>query len=608
MDPGRAFGSSRSVGSEWHQQQQKEDGAAAEIYCICRSSDVSRFMIGCDSCNEWYHGDCIKVTAEQAQNIEKWYCKRCTERDPSLRIKYNKKRPGEPLESKQGLKRHESSESDWGEKNLKVHHHTSSSSSKHERHQEHKKHHDKQRFEKDSLNRKKSARMCGNCKACNRTEDCGTCDFCKDMKKFGGPNKLRQKCRLRQCHNFGLLTGGHHEAMNDPDSRETKSTEFSKRVSSSDNREHSRISSESGYNAYERSSHSSRKHLSEKQHADNSRGVSSKEVKVSRDKVKSSSRHSAKDRDFKERKRPKMEGGQRSAPSSGFLWPVVGADYPRQCYGPGCTEAAREGSKYCSDDCGLKLATNRIFEILPQRIQQWQATPCIAEQNNRQELEKIRHQQRLAQEKLMMLDKRRRDLDALIERAKRSTIQPDIENGDAEEEADLNIFCITCGLEVPQKVAMRHMEKCFNKFESQTSYGSLYKSRIEGDPIICDFYSAHQRTYCKRLKVLCPEHTKEPRVTDDEVCGCPIVANVFNDHQTVFCRVAKRKCNRHHCWEKLRKAEIDMERLRQWMLVDELLEQERHIRTAMSNRSGVLGLMLHQTIDHDPSRPMKVVG
>lgn len=52
-----------------------------------------------------------------------------------------------------------------------------------------------------------------------------------------------------------------------------------------------------------------------------------------------------------------MEGGQRSAPSSGFLWPVVGADYPRQCYGPGCTEAAREGSKYCSDDCGLKLAT-----------------------------------------------------------------------------------------------------------------------------------------------------------------------------------------------------------------------------------------------------------
>lgn len=32
-----------------------------------------------------------------------------------------------------------------------------------------------------------------------RTEDCAQCDFCKDMKKFGGPNKIRQKCRLRQC-------------------------------------------------------------------------------------------------------------------------------------------------------------------------------------------------------------------------------------------------------------------------------------------------------------------------------------------------------------------------------------------------------------------------
>ena len=46
---------------------------------------------------------------------------------------------------------------------------------------------------------KRSARMCGECEPCLRTEDCATCDFCKDMKKFGGPNKIRQKCRFRQC-------------------------------------------------------------------------------------------------------------------------------------------------------------------------------------------------------------------------------------------------------------------------------------------------------------------------------------------------------------------------------------------------------------------------
>jgi len=43
----------------------------------------------------------------------------------------------------------------------------------------------------------------------------------------------------------------------------------------------------------------------------------------------------------------------------------------------------------------------------------------------------------------------------------------------------------------------------------------------------------------------------------------------------------------------------------QWMQIDELFEQERHIRAAMANRSGVLGLLLHQTIDHDPLHPLK---
>lgn len=28
----------------------------------------------------------------------------------------------------------------------------------------------------------------------------------------------------------------------------------------------------------------------------------------------------------------------------------------RQCLGPGCVEAARINSKYCCDDCGMKLA------------------------------------------------------------------------------------------------------------------------------------------------------------------------------------------------------------------------------------------------------------
>nr|XP_057907996.1 lysine-specific demethylase 2B isoform X1 [Doryrhamphus excisus] len=39
---------------------------------------------------------------------------------------------------------------------------------------------------------------CRKCEACLRTE-CGDCHFCKDMKKFGGPGRMKQSCIMRQC-------------------------------------------------------------------------------------------------------------------------------------------------------------------------------------------------------------------------------------------------------------------------------------------------------------------------------------------------------------------------------------------------------------------------
>ncbi|XP_016331058.1 lysine-specific demethylase 2A-like [Sinocyclocheilus anshuiensis] len=44
---------------------------------------------------------------------------------------------------------------------------------------------------------------CKRCEACMRKE-CGDCNFCRDMKKFGGPGKLKQTCVLRQCLAPGL--------------------------------------------------------------------------------------------------------------------------------------------------------------------------------------------------------------------------------------------------------------------------------------------------------------------------------------------------------------------------------------------------------------------
>merc|ERR1712038_627790 len=161
-------------------------------------------------------------------------------------------------------------------------------------------------------------------------------------------------------------------------------------------------------------------------------------------------------------------------------------------------------------------------------------------------------------------------MDQLLEKAKRQTVLPEEEQEDEDEESEVSVFCVTCGHEVNQRSAFKHMYRCFAKFESQTSFGSIYKTKIEGNSMFCDYYSHQQKTYCKRLKVLCPEHSKEPKVNPDEVCGCPEVKDLFEETDK-YCRVARNKCKKHFQWEKLRRAEIDSERLRQWMKLDELV-------------------------------------
>lgn len=232
-------------------------------------------------------------------------------------------------------------------------------------------------------------------------------------------------------------------------------------------------------------------------------------------------------------------------------------NYPRQCYGPTCTNSARYGSKYCSDECGLKLATNRILQVLPQRIQEWALSPCSAEESNIRALDQVRKQQVEVKQILQELDHRHRELDAIIERAKNAMIDPNADFDYDEESEVPSMYCITCGLEIHSKTAIKHMEKCFNKYESQASFGSIFKTRIEGNNMFCDFYNPTNRTYCKRLRVLCPEHYKDPKIGEYEVCGCPLVTNVFN-LTGEFCRAPKKACVKHNVWEKLRRAEVSL--------------------------------------------------
>ncbi|PRP73474.1 cpG-binding protein-like [Planoprotostelium fungivorum] len=56
-------------------------------YCFCRKPDHGKFMIACDRCDEWFHGECVGITKEAANRIKNWLCRNCSPTsDPPMKM------------------------------------------------------------------------------------------------------------------------------------------------------------------------------------------------------------------------------------------------------------------------------------------------------------------------------------------------------------------------------------------------------------------------------------------------------------------------------------------------------------------------------------------
>uniref|UniRef100_A0A3B1IKN5 Death-inducer obliterator 1-like n=1 Tax=Astyanax mexicanus TaxID=7994 RepID=A0A3B1IKN5_ASTMX len=59
-----------------------EESDPNAIYCICRQAHNNRFMICCDRCQEWFHGDCVGITEARGRLLEKngedYICPTCS--------------------------------------------------------------------------------------------------------------------------------------------------------------------------------------------------------------------------------------------------------------------------------------------------------------------------------------------------------------------------------------------------------------------------------------------------------------------------------------------------------------------------------------------------
>uniref|UniRef100_W5UEA2 Histone lysine demethylase PHF8 n=1 Tax=Ictalurus punctatus TaxID=7998 RepID=W5UEA2_ICTPU len=52
--------------------------ASVPVYCLCRLPyDVTRFMIECDVCQDWFHGSCVGVEEDKAADIDLYHCPNC---------------------------------------------------------------------------------------------------------------------------------------------------------------------------------------------------------------------------------------------------------------------------------------------------------------------------------------------------------------------------------------------------------------------------------------------------------------------------------------------------------------------------------------------------
>ncbi|KAI9103186.1 hypothetical protein DFS34DRAFT_356513 [Phlyctochytrium arcticum] len=64
---------------------------SSEVFCVCREPhrEDDGAMIGCDACGEWFHFQCVGLTADDAESIEVYTCPACEKRGvpSSTRVK-----------------------------------------------------------------------------------------------------------------------------------------------------------------------------------------------------------------------------------------------------------------------------------------------------------------------------------------------------------------------------------------------------------------------------------------------------------------------------------------------------------------------------------------
>lgn len=254
-----------------------------------------------------------------------------------------------------------------------------------------------------------------------------------------------------------------------------------------------------------------------------------------------------------------------------------------------CSEPARDGSKYCSHDCGMEFHKERLSQSLAEEEAKsrrakydqrcavvWReieqdianhSLRSVAEADDAKIFLELDAQKEQARRDIAILEKSLLDLDAIVARA---ASQPFIANdGPAMKTAHLD--CPYCGVQPSHASLALHLPGCYLKFESGVPhYGSQPRAASDVHGFIYCDQQVDKGQYCKKLKASCALHSgvvpPKPHASRadrakvsqyaETSCGAPT-----EDDPTGFCRLVKKDCLRHFNWDATARQQLVLQKL-----------------------------------------------
>lgn len=84
-------GSANGSSSKAKQAVGRNSRSSSPVYCLCLGPDDHRWMIQCDGCEDWFHGECVDLNSSVGDDlVESFICPRCLDVEVGRVTRYRK--------------------------------------------------------------------------------------------------------------------------------------------------------------------------------------------------------------------------------------------------------------------------------------------------------------------------------------------------------------------------------------------------------------------------------------------------------------------------------------------------------------------------------------